>query len=378
MWFHRSATFVKPRRSFQAGRIKNQGIKQSLIRTVVTTTTTTSRVMLPDDSNPAGNVHGGVILKMLEECGIITAQRHLIANRSSWANKDIPPPSVALARVDRVDFENPMHIGNLAQLDAQVTFAGKKSIEVQVKVSAEDLQTGQTLQTNKARLWYVVVDEFNTLNPGWQKQLGLQLPPKLAISKYDIPPLRYSSPQEEEAANARYAAQKESRNPSKNKLEAVSSIRRPGSAPVLSYVALSSDCYRSGSIYGGVIMKLMDTAAGVTAVRYCKTNCVTASVEALNMLSPVFLGNIIRVFAHPTFTSSRTLEVAVYVEAEDVFTGNSWQAVSAHLTFVSLDKNGKVLPVPALKPQSHEARVDYALGEERYRLRKLQREKSAK
>ena len=308
---------------------------------------------------------------------MITAQRHLFSDEAIVAkNKDLPLPSVALARVDRVDFENPMHIGQLALLESEVTCAGTKSIEVQVKVFAEDIQTGHKKQTNKARLWYVVVDDF-CAQPGWHGHGKQEMPPKLPVSKFEVPRLKFVSAQDEKDAAVRYAAQKQSRNPTQSRLEATSSIRRPGALPVLSHVAHPNDCYRSGSVYGGVVMKLMDTAAGVTAVKYCKTNCVTASVEALNMVAPVFLGNLIRVFAHPTFTSSRTLEVAVYVEAEDLFTGHSWHAVSAHLTFVSLDSNGKVLPVPPLVPKSHEARVDYKLGEERYRLRKLERSKGA-
>ena len=85
------------------------------------------------------------------------------------------------------------------------------------------------------------------------------------------------------------------------------------------------------------------------------------------------MGNLIRIYAHPTFSSKKSLEVAVYVEAEDLLTGISWRSVSAHLTFVSIDKNGHTQDIPPLIPKTHEERIDFAKGQERYRLRKLNR-----
>ena len=329
--------------------------------------------MLPDDSNHYGNVHGGVILKMIEENGMISASRH-IAPRLP---QDKPNPSdkvsiVALARIDRVDFQNPMHIGELAELKSHVSCVGKKSMEVTCTVTAENLLTGSKMETNKARLWYVMIDG-SPEKKRFTDALMMDVP-KLIVSQREAPPLIYSTESEEKEALERYRALKETRSPSaKKQLEAVSNFRRPDSLPVLSHVVLPSECHRFNTIFGGVVMKLMDTGAAVVAMKHCNSSCVTASLEALNLIAPIYLGNLIRIYAHPTFSSKKSLEVAVYVEAEDLLTGISWRSVSAHLTFVSLDKNGHTQDIPPLVPKTHEERIDFAKGQERYRLRKLNR-----
>jgi acyl-coenzyme A thioesterase 7 len=86
--------------------------------------------MLPDDANPAGNVHGGSILRLIDECSIICASRHV--TQSVHVRSEHNAPLTALARIDRVNFENPMHIGDLAQVDAKVVGTGTKSMEIQV------------------------------------------------------------------------------------------------------------------------------------------------------------------------------------------------------------------------------------------------------
>ena len=65
-----------------------------------------------------------------------------------------------------------------------------------------------------------------------------------------------------------------------------------------------------GHVQGGVIMKLMDSAAGVSAVRFCKSNVVTASLGALNFKKPIFVGNVVTVSAWPSYTSQKTIEVS--------------------------------------------------------------------
>lgn len=336
-----------------------------LSRRLQSSKTTTARFCLPDDANPAGFVHGGTILRALEECGYIATSRYVSKVKTNQTR-----PTVGLARVDRVDFRNPVSIGEVLEMEAKLTFAFKHSMEVSVDVFSENLQTGVRKKTNAARLWYVLVEDQLTSNAvAWMADSTKAMPPKLKVSSLEVPPLKYESTTEQAAALARYQAQKQART-AKTGLEAITNnIRRPGALPVLTHLVLPSECYATRTIFGGVLMKLMDSAAGITAVRFCGTNCVTASLEALNMESPVYVGDVVRIYAHPTFTSQRSLEVAVYVESEDIVSGMSWRAVSAHFTFVSL-KEGKVAPVPQLVARTHEERFDFERGAERYRLRK--------
>src|SRR6267154_2671713 len=89
---------------------------------------TLSALMGPQEANALGNVHGGVIMKMVDEAGALVAMRH--------AQK----PCVTIA-IDSMTFKQPVHVGQLMVCKARVTHVGKSSIEVQVLVHAENLLT---------------------------------------------------------------------------------------------------------------------------------------------------------------------------------------------------------------------------------------------
>jgi uncharacterized protein (TIGR00369 family) len=99
-------------------------------------------LMLPEHANALGNVHGGVIMKMVDEAGAIVAMRH--------AQK----PCVTIA-IDSMTFKQPVHVGQLMVCGARVTYVGRSSIEVQVHVHAENLLTREVTHTNSAYVVYV-------------------------------------------------------------------------------------------------------------------------------------------------------------------------------------------------------------------------------
>jgi len=101
-------------------------------------------LMLPEHANALGNVHGGVIMKMVDEAGAIAAMRH--------ARK----PCVTIA-IDSMTFKQPVHVGQLMVCQARVTHVGKSSIEVQVLVHAENLLTREVTHTNSAYVVYVAL-----------------------------------------------------------------------------------------------------------------------------------------------------------------------------------------------------------------------------
>ena len=104
--------------------------------------------MLPDDTNPLGNVHGGTILKLIEQAGAIVSARHC----NSDSGKTLGPLITVLARVEHMDFYEPMYVGEVAQLHAAVTYASPHSVEVTVDVWAENVLTGRRRHTNTATL----------------------------------------------------------------------------------------------------------------------------------------------------------------------------------------------------------------------------------
>lgn len=104
------------------------------------------QLMLPEHANAYGNVHGGVIMKIVDETGGICAMRH--ANR----------PCVTIA-IDDMSFLSPVHVGELLCCRASVNYVGRTSIEVGVKVHAENPITGEVTHTNSAYLVYVAIDD---------------------------------------------------------------------------------------------------------------------------------------------------------------------------------------------------------------------------
>ncbi|MGB6067454.1 MAG: acyl-CoA thioesterase, partial [Desulfomonilaceae bacterium] len=102
--------------------------------------------MNPEDANPVGNVHGGVIMKYVDTAAGAVAIRHARKN-------------CVTASIDRLDFHNPVFVGDLLILKASITLVGKTSMEVGVRVEAEDLLTGNVRHTASAYLSFVALDQ---------------------------------------------------------------------------------------------------------------------------------------------------------------------------------------------------------------------------
>jgi uncharacterized protein (TIGR00369 family) len=116
----------------------------------------------------------------------------------------------------------------------------------------------------------------------------------------------------------------------------------------LAQVMIPEDANPAGNVHGGVIMKLIDTTAGVVAVRHARCNAVTASIDRLDFHNPVFVGNLVFFKGSLNMVGKTSMEVGVRVEAENVITGEVRHTASAYLTFVALDNQGKPNPVPPL------------------------------
>lgn len=114
------------------------------------------------------------------------------------------------------------------------------------------------------------------------------------------------------------------------------------------------DANRYGNVHGGVIMKLIDTAGGVVAVRHCRSNVVTASIERLDLLQPIFIGDLVTLKASLNLVGRTSMEIGVRVEAENLRTGEIRRTASAYLTYVRLGDDGRPAPVPPLILESEE------------------------
>lgn len=107
-----------------------------------------SHFMQPEHANAMGNVHGGWLMKWMDEAGGLCATRH--ARR----------PSVTVT-VDSLTFVSPVHVGDLVIMRARLTYAGRTSMEVEVRVEAENILTGERTHTNSAYIVYVALGPDN-------------------------------------------------------------------------------------------------------------------------------------------------------------------------------------------------------------------------
>jgi len=120
------------------------------------------------------------------------------------------------------------------------------------------------------------------------------------------------------------------------------------SSVTVSHVTLPQDANIAGNVHGGVVMKYIDTAAGVVAIRHARGNAVTASIDRLDFFHPVFIGNLLMLKASINMVGKSSMEIGVRVEAEDFFTGEITHTSSAYLTFVALDEDGRPEEAPPL------------------------------
>lgn len=120
------------------------------------------------------------------------------------------------------------------------------------------------------------------------------------------------------------------------------------SSIVMAQVMNPQDANPAGNVHGGVIMKLIDTAAGSVAIRHARANAVTASIDRLDFHHPVFIGDFVTLRASINLVGRTSLEVGIRVESENLITGEKYHTASSYMTFVALDGNGKPIPLPPL------------------------------
>jgi acyl-CoA hydrolase len=136
---------------------------------------TTARLMMPTDANVLGNVFGGAIMKYMDEIAAIVAWRHAGKN-------------VVTASIDRMNFYAPVYVGNLLILKAAVNYVGRTSMEIGVRLEAQDPTTRKGIHAGSCYLTYVALDEKGRPSP--------------------IPPLMVATPTERRRFNEALARRK--------------------------------------------------------------------------------------------------------------------------------------------------------------------------
>lgn len=115
-------------------------------KTIAESETTLSEVMMPLHANHYGSVHGGTILRLVDEAAFVVATKHARKN-------------VVMASMDHIVFKHPVNIGDMLNIKARLCYVGRSSMEVEVEIEAEKLKEGKTLNIGSAHLTMVALNE---------------------------------------------------------------------------------------------------------------------------------------------------------------------------------------------------------------------------
>ncbi len=130
-----------------------------------------------------------------------------------------------------------------------------------------------------------------------------------------------------------------------------------------------------GNVHGGVIMRLVDEAAGLCAMRHAQRPAVTIAIDSMTFYSPVRVGELVTLNASLNWVGHTSMEVGVRVVAENPLTGERTHTNSAYLVLVALDDDGQPVKVPPLILETDEERRRWAEAEARQQRRLEQRTK---
>ncbi|KNC83259.1 hypothetical protein SARC_04475 [Sphaeroforma arctica JP610] len=295
-----------------------------------------------------------------------------------------------------VDFVAPAFVGDVGMGQAKVVFTSKRSVLVLVHVWSENPRSGEVRLCNRAFAWYVPL-----------KLTGDAI---FEVPQLKVDPTDSLATCLWEYAHSSYTKRRVNGNPSRGSYLApnhplVSKIPLDGeektnddghdfifpllpmkcppgneAAPDyrtveeteanLAALVLPSDMLTGDFAAGGMIMKMIDNCAGIVAFKHCRSNVVTASLDALDFMRPIKSGNLVTLRGKATYASPKSLEILVTVEVEDLMAGTRQPANQAILTFVKLDAAGKVQPMPGLIINTRKQHERMRIGHERYEIRK--------
>ncbi len=150
---------------------------------------------------------------------------------------------------------------------------------------------------------------------------------------------------------------------------------KPTSASKLTLTQLMMPYHANalGHVHGGVIMRMVDETAAISAMRHAQRPCVTVAIDSMTFRDRVEVGELVSCTARVTYVGRTSIEVGVKVSAENPITGETTHTNSAYLVFVALGEDDRPCPVPDLLLESDDERRRFAEGESRQQYRLEQR-----
>jgi uncharacterized protein (TIGR00369 family) len=139
---------------------------------------------------------------------------------------------------------------------------------------------------------------------------------------------------------------------------------RPAPEIHVTDIVLPNQTNNFNTMFGGEVMALMDKAAAIAGLRFCRQPLVTASSERIDFRTPIHAGEIIEAIARVIYVGRTSMIVRVHIYAEHPLKGDARVCTTGYFSMVSVDKQGQPIAVPRLLLEDDPARAEWALGEE--------------
>ena len=315
--------------------------------------------VFPEHAGAPGQIHGGRMMQWIATCGTIAASR-------------VARGHVVLGAMDDIDFLHPVRVGEVAVLRAQVEYVGRCSLEVGVRVYAEDPATGERALTLSSHLVFVKVDDH--VKPVAVSQ---QIVPRGAGEEALFTAARERRAQRLE----RFARRAERRGEVGDGEIGVDGSEELRWRFESCRSVLPEDALFGNTMFVGKLLMGIDEAGGILSMRYNRGFVMTACLDALDFYAPISSNEVVTFKAALNHVGTSSLEIGVKVLTEVPWTGEVRHACTAYLTFVNLGSDGgpdlRPRPCPPFTPETPAERRRWAEALER-RARRLQRVKRLK
>jgi len=247
-----------------------------------------------------------------------------------------------LGATDSIDFINPVMVGDIVTMVSWVEYIGSSSMEIGVEAFSENPETGDKKLTTSSHLAFVAVNE-----EGKPREIKEKITPadgeEMAV---------FMEAKKRKDERLAQVAKRDSQ--ARNAIDETEIVRERLET---NKIVLPEDTFHGDFMAVGKLIRDIDQAASILAMKYVKGVMITGSLDDLYFYSPIKIGDII------------TFEVGIKVLSENVITGDQRHTCTAFLTFVHLDKDGKAKPVPNFDPETPEEKRLWKKAEERKNFR---------
>jgi len=317
---------------------------------ITDTVTETIQWVFPEHAGAPGQIHGGRMMQWITQAGTMAASR-------------VAKGTVLLGAMDDIDFLHPVKVGQIAILRARVEYIGTSSLEVGVRVWAENVATGERAVTLNSHLVFVSVDAQERPRP-----VGLKIEPRDATERA-LAEAAQARRQHRLARFAEKAARIKDVDTAANeefqwRFESARSV-------------LPEDALFGNMMFPGKMLLELDEAGGILSMRYCKGLVMTACLDAMDFYTPIYTHEVVTFKAGLNHVGSSSLEVGVKVLAEQPWSGEIRHACTAYLTYVHLGGDLRPQPCRPFTPRTEGERRRWQAAAAR-RERRLERVKRLK